>query len=73
MLPLQQSMVRHSQIIFKFYVAEIYPQQQCLERVASAKSLIVDQTHLVQVRGKQVLQKRHWLQTGCISASDLVD
>ena len=33
------------------FVAEIYQQRHCLEKVDSAKSLTVDQTHLVLVSG----------------------
>ena len=43
-----------------FDVAEIYRQWHCLEREDSAKSLIVEQTHLVLINGKLVLQKTMW-------------
>ena len=49
---------RRSQFFQKFNVAEIYQQQPCLERVVSAESLIVDQTHLVPVSGKLALKKQ---------------
>ena len=42
-------------LIENFDAAEIYRQRHCLERVDSAKSIIVDQSHLVS--GKLVLQK----------------
>ena len=50
---------RRSQFFQKFNVAEIYQQQHCLERVDSAESLIVDQTHLVPVSGKLALKKNN--------------
>ena len=58
----QPSQVRFSASLdfFKFDVAEIYRQRYCLERMDSAKSLIIDQTHLALVTSKQVLQKNRW-------------
>ena len=44
-------------VFFNFNVTEIYWQRHLVERVDSAKSLIVDRTHLVQVSGRLVLQK----------------
>ena len=58
MLPTQPSWVRFSAFpIKKIDVNEIYQQQHYLQRVDSAKILIVDQTHPVLVSGKLVLQK----------------